>query len=577
MSRTDIDFKIGADLKQFRSGMQNIDHSLKRLSGGFGALGASIGAAFVVDAIRDFAMESINLASQAEGVKAAFDRLNDPLLLNKLQEATAGTVSDLKLMQTAVKAQNFRIPMDTLAKGLEFAQRRAQATGESVDYMVDSFVTGLGRKSVMILDNLGISASELKEKMEGGATMAEAVGKIMDEEFARAGDRVVTTSMKIDQQKASIANLKTEIGEGLMPVYEGFLDLTNKFLKATIAAPDPFAVDGKSEESLRNQLKNIEHRIKLNDEELKKYPKNSTYIKNVTRLEEYRAETSAALNALLEEKKKLEMVESGEQARLDAEAEKVRKAEALAAAIEAYNLKLEGLLPNLKKVNYEIDQMFKPGDVDFGQLAVQLDFDEVNMELEELEDVVEYTADTFDNSFNGMINNFDEWKESVEASTDTFDDSFVKNIETLRKFADEVFIIGNILKNSFEAAFVPADQLEEGESRIMRFREVLVEQLRQMAAQMLATAAAAAILATILTVAFGGSNIAGQALFGKAGMGFGDLFGGLFQGMGGGYGFNGAGLGGNGQGIQIFGTLSGQDILLSNERASRNRTRQRGF
>lgn len=552
MSRTDIDFKIGADLKQFRSGMQNIDHSLKRLSGGFGALGASIGAAFVVDAIRDFAMESINLASQAEGVKAAFDRLNDPLLLNKLQEATAGTVSDLKLMQTAVKAQNFRIPMDTLAKGLEFAQRRAQATGESVDYMVDSFVTGLGRKSVMILDNLGISASELKEKMEGGATMAEAVGKIMDEEFARAGDRVVTTSMKIDQQKASIENLKTEIGQGLMPVYEGFLDLTNKFLKATIAAPDPFAVDGKSEESLRNQLKNIEHRIKLNDEELKKYPKNSTYIKNVTRLEEYRAETSAALNALLEEKKKLEMVESGEQARLDAEAEKIRKAEALAAAIEAYNLKLEGLLPNLKKVNYEIDQMFKPGEVDFGQLAVQLGFDEVNMELEELEDVVEETADTFD-------------------------DSFKKKIETLRKFADEVFIIGNILKNSFEAAFVPADQLEEGESRIMRFREVLVEQLRQMAAQMLATAAAAALLSAILTVAFGGSNIAGQALFGKAGMGFGDLFGGLFQGMGGGYGFNGAGLGGNGQGIQIFGTLSGQDILLSNERASRNRTRQRGF
>lgn len=552
MSRTDIDFKIGADLKQFRSGMQNIDHSLKRLSGGFSALGASIGAAFVVDAIRDFAMESINLASQAEGVKAAFDRLNDPMLLNKLQEATAGTVSDLKLMQTAVKAQNFRIPMDTLAKGLEFAQRRAQATGESVDYMVDSFVTGLGRKSVMILDNLGISASELKEKMEGGATMAEAVGKIMDEEFARAGDRVVTTSMKIDQQKASIENLKTEIGQGLMPVYEGFLDLTNKFLKATIAAPDPFAVDGKSEEALRNQLKNIEHRIKLNDEELKKYPKNSTYIKNVTRLEEYRAETSAALNALLEEKKKLEMVESGEQARLDAEAEKIRKAEALAAAIEAYNLKLEGLLPNLKKVNYEIDQMFKPGEVDFGQLAVQLGFDEVNMELEELEDVVEETADTFD-------------------------DSFKKKIETLRKFADEVFIIGNILKNSFQAAFVPADQLEEGESRIMRFREVLVEQLRQMAAQMLATAAAAALLSAILTVAFGGSNIAGQALFGKAGMGFGDLFGGLFQGMGGGYGFNGAGLGGNGQGIQIFGTLSGQDILLSNERASRNRTRQRGY
>ena len=183
MSKQDIDFKIGADLKQFRSAMGNIDHSLKRLSGGFGALGGVIGASFAVDAIRQFASESIDLAAQAEGVKAAFDRLNDPLALQRLREATAGTVSDLKLMQTAVQAKNFRIPLDTLAKGLEFAQRRAVETGQSVDYMVDSFVTGLGRKSVMILDNLGISAAELREKMADGATMADAVGQIMDESF----------------------------------------------------------------------------------------------------------------------------------------------------------------------------------------------------------------------------------------------------------------------------------------------------------------------------------------------------------------------------------------------------------
>ena len=84
-------------------------------------------------------------------------------------------------MQTAVKADNFRIPMDVLAKGLEFAQRRAQATGESVDYMVDSFVTGLGRESVKILDNLGISSLELQEKTKELGSMAAAVGQIMDQ------------------------------------------------------------------------------------------------------------------------------------------------------------------------------------------------------------------------------------------------------------------------------------------------------------------------------------------------------------------------------------------------------------
>ena len=138
-----VDFKIGADTKQFRSAIGNIDHSLKKLSGGFGALGGLIGATFAVNAIQEFAAESLDLAAKMQGVETAFNRLNDPNLLDNLRRATGGTVDDLKLMQTAVKAKNFRIPMDALAKGLEFAQRRAQATGESVDYMVDSFVTGM--------------------------------------------------------------------------------------------------------------------------------------------------------------------------------------------------------------------------------------------------------------------------------------------------------------------------------------------------------------------------------------------------------------------------------------------------
>jgi len=555
MSRQDIDFKIGADLKQFRSAMGNIDHSLRRLSGGFGALGGVIGASFAVDAIRQFASESIDLAVQAEGVKAAFDRLNDPQLLKNLREATLNTVDDLKLMQTAVQAKNFQIPMDTLAKGLEFAQRRAQDTGQSVDYMVDSFVTGLGRKSVMILDNLGISAAELRDKMASGATMAEAVGQIMDEAFAEAGDRVVTASMKIDQQRAAITNLKTEIGEGLMPVYEGFLTLANKALKATIAAPDPFAVDEKDEEALRRQLANLDARIKKNDENLKRAPKHSTYLKNVTRLEEYRTATMAALNAKLEEKKELEMIESGERARLDAEAEKERKAKALAEAIEAYNLKLQDVIPNIKKARYETDQLFKPDGFDSEKLAKQLNFDEVNMELEEV-------------------------AETAEESSFVFDESFRKNLGVLKEFADEVMIIGGVLKRSFEAAFVPIDELEDGETRLMRFREVFVDQMTQMAAALLATAAAALVLAVILAAVFGGSSAAGAKLFGKAGMGFGDLFKGVFTGMGGmgGMSFNGSGIGGGqGGGVQVFGRLSGSDILISSERAGRDRTRLSGI
>jgi len=563
MSRTDIDFKIGADLKQFRGAMGNIDHSLKKLSGGFGALGGVIGASFAIDIIQQFAAESIDLASKMEGVEAAFNRLNDPNLLDNLREATAGTVDDLKLMQTAVKADNFRIPMDVLAKGLEFAQRRAQATGESVDYMVDSFVTGLGRESVKILDNLGISSLELQEKTKELGSMAAAVGQIMDQEFEKVGARVTTTSMKIDQQRASITNLKSEIGEKLLPVYSAFLTQTNKGLgklnfilddqekgykRLFVAAKSYFDITKFGLDLVTNPLKALLGLFGETEEEVEKVS----------------VEFNKGLPSITAWADKFGQMQ--EQA--DEGAKKQRE------AVEAYNNKLKELLPTLQRVGYEIDQAFNPGEDTTGKLAHQLGFAEVDTEIEELEDTVEDFGDTFDNSFNGMINNFDAWKKGVEESTDTFDHSFRNTIDNFRVFRDEFMMVGEVLRMSFEAAFAP---LEEGETRLGNFREAFVNQLKMMAAQLLATAAAAAILATILTIAFGGTNMAGQAMFGKAGMGFGDLFGGLLQG-GGGFGFNGGGMTGNTSGgIEIFGKLLGSDILLSGERAGRNRNRLSGI
>ena len=538
MSRTDIDFKIGADLKQFRGAMGNIDHSLRKLSGGFGALGGVIGASFAIDIIQQFAAESIELASKMEGVEAAFNRLNDPNLLDNLRKATAGTVDDLKLMQTAVKAENFRIPMDTLAKGLEFAQRRAQATGESVDYMVDSFVTGLGRESVKILDNLGISTIELQAKTKELGSMAAAVGAIMDEEFEKVGERVTTTSMKVDQQRASITNLKTEIGEKLLPVYSAFLDQTNKGLtkinfilddkekgykRLFVAAKSYFDITKFGLDLVTNPLKALLGLFGETKEEV----------------EAVSVEFNKGLPSITAWADKFDAM----QTQADEGAKKQRE------AVESYNNKLKELLPTLRQVGYEIDQAFNPGEDTTGKLAHQLGFAEVNTELEELEGTVENFGDTFDHSFRNTIDKF-------------------------REFRDEFLMVGDILRMSFEAAFAP---LEEGETRLGNFREAFVQQLKMMAAQLLATAAAALILATILTVAFGGTNMAGQAMFGKAGMGFGDLFGGLLQG-GGGFGFNGSGISGNTSGgIEIFGKLLGSDILLSGERAGRNRNRFSGI
>lgn len=536
MSKQDIDFKIGADLKQFRSAMGNIDHSLKRLSGGFSALGGVIGASFAVDAIRQFVTESVELANQAEGVKVAFDRLNDPQLLSKLQKATSGTVDDLKLMQVAVKAKNFRIPMDVLAKGLEFAQRRAQDTGESVDYMVDSFVTGLGRESVKILDNLGISTIELQEKTKELGSMAAAVGVIMDEEFENAGERVESTSMKIDAQRTAITNLKMAVGEQLQPVYSSFLEGTiglldslNTMMSEHVTASESLATFASFFQGAQGKA----YRMYINAQK-----------EGRKAAEEFDA---AQKNSQL-------TVEDFRKAQEEYEADRRRKQAEELEILQAYEDKLGEVQLKIRDVHHQMNKLFEPGTFDGGLLAKQLGFDEVNMELEEI-------------------------AETAEESSFVFDHSFRKNLGVLKEFADEVMLVGSILKRSFEAAFVPIDELEDGETRLMRFREVFVQQMTQMAAALLATAAAAAILAVILTAVFGGSNVAGAKLFGKTGMGFGDLFKNVFTGIGGfGMGFNGSGVGGGqGGGLQVFGRLSGSDILISSERAGRDRTRLSGI
>lgn len=563
MSRTDIDFKIGADLKQFRGAMGNIDHSLKKLSGGFGALGGVIGASFAIDIIQQFAAESVELASKMEGVEAAFNRLNDPTLLDNLRKATAGTVDDLKLMQTAVRAENFRIPMDVLAKGLEFAQRRAQATGESVDYMVDSFVTGLGRESVKILDNLGISTIELQEKTKELGSMAAAVGQIMEDEFNKVGERVTTTSMKVDQQRASITNLKTEVGEKLLPVYSAFLDKTisgldtinfilddqeKGYKRLFVAVQSYFNITKFGLDLVTNPTKALLSLLGDTKEEV----------------EELNTEFDNGLPSVTAWADKFDAMQT--QAKEGAKKQR--------EAVEAYNNKLEELLPTLQKVSHEIDKAFNPGEDTSRGLAHLLGFAEVNMELEDLEKTTEEFGSTSKKTYDEMVEGFFNFEQATEEAADTFDHSFRNMVDNFRAFRDEFMMVGEVLRMSFEAAFAP---LEEGETRLGNFREAFVNQLKMMAAQLLATAAAALVLATILTIAFGGTNMAGKAMFSKAGMGFGDLFGGLLQG-GGGFGFNGGGMTGNTSGgIEIFGKLLGSDILLSGERAGRNRNRQRGF
>lgn len=170
--------------------------------------------------VSDFAAEGINMAESADGVIHAFRQLDEPALLDNLRKATKGTVSDIELMKAAVKARDFNIPLEDLGKYLSFAQLKAQQTGQSLDYMVDSIVTGLGRKSPMILDNLGLSAAEISEKTKETGDFMKGVASIVEKNLAQAGETYISAADRATQKTTTLQNKQLELGEALLPLKE---------------------------------------------------------------------------------------------------------------------------------------------------------------------------------------------------------------------------------------------------------------------------------------------------------------------------------------------------------------------
>lgn len=175
--------------------------------------------------VKEFAAEGISMAETADGVIHAFEKIGTEDYLQTLRDATKGTVSDIELMKAAVKAKDFRIPLEDLGKYLSFAQLKAQQTGQSLDYMVDSIVTGLGRQSPQILDNLGLSAAEIKEQTKETGDFMKGVATIVEKNLAQAGETYISAADRAARRTVELENAQLSLGKALVPIKEEFTDI----------------------------------------------------------------------------------------------------------------------------------------------------------------------------------------------------------------------------------------------------------------------------------------------------------------------------------------------------------------
>lgn len=233
MAKQSIFAYLGINTDDFQKGMGKAKtqmNSFEKAGASFAKnIGGLFAGAFAIDAIVTFGQEASDLAGKLTGVEAAFKKIDNGGLLKNLRAATKGTVSDLELMQNAVKAENLGLPVEQLGTYFEFARRTAKATGESVDFLVQSIVTGIGRKSPLILDNLGISTTQLNAQLEKTPDFATAVGVVIAEKMAKAGEDVDTAAERSAQFAAVWQNFKTGVGKGIndaiSSIVQSFADL----------------------------------------------------------------------------------------------------------------------------------------------------------------------------------------------------------------------------------------------------------------------------------------------------------------------------------------------------------------
>lgn len=154
------------------NGISLIGTTATAVVGGIGLVGRAIAEAIIAGSgLNRVAFGFQNLTREVD--------IYDESLLRVLQTSSRGTIANQELMLNANRALLLGVTKnaDELGRILEVAIARGRALGISETDAFDQIVTGIGRVSPKILDNLGI----LTGGQQGFAAYAQSIGKTLPE------------------------------------------------------------------------------------------------------------------------------------------------------------------------------------------------------------------------------------------------------------------------------------------------------------------------------------------------------------------------------------------------------------
>ena len=249
--------------KKAESSIGGIDKQLMKIAGSAVSVAAAMAGA-------KKAMDLGEQAARFDVVRKKFEQLAEQpgAMLIKMKKMTAGTIDEMTLMQKYNAAALLGLPLERFDDMLGIARGAAQATGESMDYMLNSIVTALGRGSKLMLDNLGIMIDVKQANEEYAAALGITADKLTDaekkqafidkaleignENLERMGGVTAAATDKYDKMRASIKEAAISLGGYLSPATEG---VAGWFSSAASAAGDFFK--RASETSLETTIREM--------------------------------------------------------------------------------------------------------------------------------------------------------------------------------------------------------------------------------------------------------------------------------------------------------------------------------
>lgn len=236
--------KAGDALKQARSDIAQVAREHKETLQGMATWGgAALG--LLTKGVKDLTSSAANTKEAHQ----AMDRLTKTMnmdwekILSWLQKASKGTVANYDLILAANKAMSLGVTKNTsdFSTLMEIARVKAKNMWSTTTQAFNDIVTGLGRGSAPILDNLGIIVNATEANEEYAKSIGKTAKELTDAEKKQAlinkvvadgkkqmqemGDVALSEAEWSAKLEAQLKNLSDTIGTALIPIVNTATDM----------------------------------------------------------------------------------------------------------------------------------------------------------------------------------------------------------------------------------------------------------------------------------------------------------------------------------------------------------------